>query len=210
LKKIFKLSGFNNVAIYPLYLKPGKKKRFSITRLFLNLVIRPASLNLNVIRPYSTDESSNIVRMSKSAMNLLGIAENDLVILHYRRKSIEVPVLEFDSPELVKETNIVTNESSINISIGIPAHLRYKLGIKQIGKIVEIERDLSFLFKKNFNLQFLPILAAIFAVFSLDELSFLKRVIICAIIVPISSFITLSAVREKIPKPRRSLWSLWK
>jgi hypothetical protein len=203
LKKLIKLAGFNNVAIYPLYLKPKKKKRFSIATLFLNLAIRRASLKLNVIRPYSTDESSNIVRMSKSAMNLLGIAENDLVILNYRRKSIEVPVLEFDSPELVKETNIVTNESSINISIGIPAHLRFKLGIKQIGKICEVERDLSFLFKKNLSLQFLPILAAAFAVFSLDELSFLNRSIITAIIIPISSFITLSVVREKIPKPRR-------
>jgi hypothetical protein len=203
LKKLIKLAGFNNVAIYPLYLKPKQKTRFSIATLFLNLAIRRASLKLNVIRPYSTDESSNIVRMSKSAMNLLGIAENDLVILNYRRKSIEVPVLEFDSPELVKETNIVTNESSINISIGIPAHLRFKLGIKQIGKICEVERDLSFLFKKNLSLQFLPILAAAFAVFSLDELSFLNRSIITAIIVPISSFITLSVVREKIPKPRR-------
>lgn len=209
-KKLMKLAGFNNVAIYPLYLKPGKKKRISLTRLFLNLAIRPATLKLNVIRPYSTDESNNIVRMSKSAMNLLGIAENDLVILNYRRKSIEVPVLEFDSPELVRETNIVTNESSINISIGIPAHLRYKLGIKQIGKICEVERDLAFLFKKNLSLQFLPILAAAFAVFSLDELSFLKRSIITAIIVPISSFITLSVVREKIPKPRRALWTFWK
>lgn len=210
IKKLIKLAGFNNVAIYPLYLKPEKKKRFSLTRLFFNLAIRPASINLNVIRPYSTDESSNIVRMSKSAMNLLGIAENDLVILNYRRNSIEVPVFEFDSPELVKETNIVTNESSINISIGIPAHLRYKLGIKQIGKICEVERDLSFLFKKNLSLQFLPILAATFAVFSLDEYSFLKRSIITAIIVPISSFITLSVVREKIHKPRRASWTLWK
>jgi hypothetical protein len=210
LKKLIKLAGFNNVAIYPLYLNPGKKTRFSISRLFLHLAIRPADLKLNVIRPYSTDESSNIVRMSKSAMNLLGISENDLVLLNYRRKSIEVPVLEFDSPELVKETNIVTNESSINISIGIPAHLRYKLGIKQIGKICEVERNLSFLFKKNLSLQFLPILAAAFAVFSLDELSFLKRSILTAIIVPISSFITLSVVREKIPKPRRELWTLWK
>jgi hypothetical protein len=210
LKKLIKQAGFNNVAIYPLFLKPVKKKRFSLSRLFFNVAIRPATLQLNVIRPYSTDESSNIVRMSKSAMNLLGIAENDLVILNYRGKSIEVPVLEFDSPELVKETNIVTNESSINISIGIPAHLRFKLGIKQIGKICEIERNLSFLFKKNLSLQFIPILAAAFAVFSLNELSFWNRSIIAAIIVPISSYITLSVVREKIPKTRRTSWSLWK
>jgi hypothetical protein len=210
LKKLIKQAGFNNVAIYPLFLKQEKKRRFSLTRLFLNLAIRPATLKLNVIRPYSTDESSNIVRMSKSAMNLLGIVENDLVILNYRGKSIEVPVLEFDSPELVKETNIVTNESSINISIGIPAHLRFKLGIKQIGKICEIERNLAFLFKKNLSLQFIPILAAAFAVFSLDELSFLNRSIITAIIVPISSYITLSAVREKIPKTRRASWTFWK
>ncbi|MHC0037461.1 hypothetical protein [Pseudoneobacillus sp. C159] len=203
LKEIFKKVGYNQVAIYPIYTSKMKKKRNVLTgvfKKFLNLSIRSSKIQLNVIRPYSTDESSNIVRMPRSAMSLLGIDENDLIILHYRGRSVVVPVLELDSTESIKETNIVPNESRINISIGIPAHLRFKLGIKQIGKACEVERNLSFLFKKNASLQFLPILATIIAIFSFADLKFWLRVILCIVTIPISSYITLSTVREKIPK----------
>jgi hypothetical protein len=203
LKDILKKVDYNQVSIYPIHTAKKEKKRNVLTFLFqkfLQLAIRPATLQLNVIRPYSTDESSNIVRMPKSAMSLLGINENDLITIHYRERSIVVPVLELDSTELIRETNIVPNESRINISLGVPAHLRYKLGIKQIGKACKVERHLWFQFKKNASLQFLPILATIFAIFSFTDLNFWLRVIFSIITLPISSYITLSAVREKIPK----------
>ncbi|WP_462412396.1 hypothetical protein [Neobacillus sp. Marseille-QA0830] len=202
-KKIFTAAGYYQPAIYPIYQKHKKSRLFFLKKVFvslLNWLIRPSSLKLKVIRPYSTDESSNIVRISKSVMSLLGIEENDRIRILYRGKSIEVPVLELDSPELIKETNIVTNESSMNLSIGIPAHLRYKLGIKQIGKTCDVERDMYFLFKKNWNLQFLPILATIIAILTLDPLGGWLKLILSIIIVPFSSYITLSSVREKIPK----------
>lgn len=203
IKKILKQVGYNQVVLYPLYRKSEIKKKplyKKVYHLLLRHLIRSASLKLKVIRPYSTDESSNIVRMSKSAMSLLGITENDLIRLHYRKHSIVVPVLEFDSTELIKEVNIVTNDSAINISIGIPAHLRYKLGIKQIGKICEVERNLHFLFIKNFHLQFLPVLASVFAIFSINDLKLWTQILMTIAIVPFSMYITLSAVREKIPK----------
>jgi hypothetical protein len=207
IKRILKKVDYNQVVLYPLYRKQEPRKEPVLKRLYhylLSYLIRPASLKLKVIRPYSTDESSNIVRMSKSAMSLLGIAENDLILLQYRKESIAVPVLEFDQTELIREVNIVTNESSINISIGIPAHLRYKLGIKQIGKICKVERNLHFLFIKNVHLQFLPVLASVFAIFSFDELKPWIQILMTIFIIPLSMYITLSAVREKIPKPKRN------
>jgi len=201
-KEILKAVGYNHAVIYPLPEKKRRTKSGGIKDtfdIFLNWSIRPASLKLKVIRPYSTDESSNIVRISKSVMSLLGIEENDIIQLNYRGRSIKVPVLELDSTELIKETNIVCNESSINISIGIPAYLRDKLGIKQIGKICRVERDLKFLFRKNWNKQFLPIIATIFTIYSFDIEVWIK-IVIMFVIIPISSYITLSGVREKIQK----------
>jgi hypothetical protein len=206
IKRILKKVDYNQVVLYPLYRRQERKKNHLLIRFYhylLELFIRSASLKLKVIRPYSTDESSNIVRMSKSAMSLLGIAENDLIWLHYRKQSIAVPVLEFDQTELIKEVNIVTNESAINISIGIPAHLRYQLGIKQIGKICEVERNMSFLFIKNVHLQFLPVLASVFAIFSFDHLKAWIQLLMTIGIIPLSMYITLSAVRAKIPKQIR-------
>lgn len=202
-KNILQKVGYNRAVIYPLPEKRRKKKLNLIQKtfqLFLKWAIRPSTLKLKVIRPYSTDESSNIVRVSKSVMSVLGIAENDLITLHYRGRSITVPVLELASTQLIKETNIITNESSINISIGIPAHLRDKLGIKQIGKICDVERDLFFLFRKSLHTQFLPILATIFAITQLKIDYWWIKIAMMLIIVPLSSYLTLSAVREKIPK----------
>lgn len=202
-KKLLQKVGYNRAVIYPLPEKRRRKKLNPLQKLFhfyLRWSIRPSSVKLKVIRPYSTDESSNIVRVSKSVMSLLGIAENDLITLHYRGRTITVPVLELASTELIKETNIISNESSINISIGIPAHLRDKLGIKQIGKICDVERDLFYLFRKSVNTQFLPVLATIFTITQLKIDDWWIKVAMIIIIVPLSSYLTLSAVREKIPK----------
>jgi hypothetical protein len=202
-KKILQNVGYNRAVIYPLPLKRNRKQLNILKRpfqFFLHWSIRPSSLKLKVIRPYSTDESSNIVRISKSVMSVLGVAENDLIQLAYRGRFITVPVLELDSTQLIKETNIICNESTINISIGIPAHLRHKLGIKQIGKICTVERDLKFLYRKNWNTQFLPILATIFTIYSLKIDDLWLKILMMVIIIPISSYITLSPVREKIPK----------
>lgn len=202
-KGIFKKVGYYQAAIYPIYGKRTKKKMFFLKRIFfllLRWVIRPANLKLKVIRPYSTDESSNIVRISKNVMSLLGIEENDLIKINYRGRSVSVPVLGLDSAELIEETNIVSNKSSINISIGIPAHLRAKLGIKQIGKVCDVERDLVFLLRKNLYIQFLPILAAIFGISSLGFLPIWLKITLSICMVPLTSYIILSSVREKIPK----------
>lgn len=202
-KNLLKRVGYYHAAIYPLPEKCKRKKPNVFKRVFypfLKWTIRPQAIKLKVIRPYSTDESSNIVRLSKSVMSLLGIEENDLVQLHYRGRSITVPVLELASKELINETNIITNEGSINISIGVPAHLRDKLGIKQIGKICDVERDLYFLFRKSLNSQFLPIIGSIIAISQVDIGNLWLKISLLIVFLPVSSYFALSKVREKIPK----------
>ena len=85
----------------------------------------------------------------------------------------------------------------------MPAHLRNELGILQIHKICKVERDLPFLFRKNWNQQFLPIIAVIFTIYSLNVANFWVKVSLLCIIIPLSSYVTLSRVREKVPKKRR-------
>ena len=203
LKSVLKKSGLQQVDLYPL---PTNTKAAPIRfytllwRRYMRWTIRPAKVKLKVIRPYSTDESSNIVRMTKNAMSLLGIVENDLVTLSYRGKTFSVPVLELNSAEWIRETNIMPNDSNMNISIGIPASLRAQLGMKKIGVVCTVKRNLPYLLKKNQNLQFIPIVATLLAIYAVDFIDTWVKVLLILIFVPLANYISLSDVREKIPK----------
>lgn len=203
LKSILKSAGLWQLDLYPLPKRekePTKRLYKKLIQHYMKWTIRPAKIKLKVIRPYSTDESSNIVRMTKNSMSLLGIAENDLVTLSYRGKSVSVPVLELSSSEWIRETNIMPNDSNMNISIGIPASLRLQLGMKKIGVVCTVKRNLPYLFKKNQNLQFIPIVATLLAIYAVNFLDTWVKIVLILIFVPLANYISLSDVREKIPK----------
>lgn len=207
LKKVLKKVGYFNLNIYFLPIKESKQrkiKKLNPYRIFLNWAIRPSSINLRVIRPYASDEASNIVRISKNTMNILGIEENDFVTISYRNKKIQVPVLEMSNSDAIKETNIITSDNAINLAIAMPAHLRNELGILQINKICTINRNLPFLFRKNWNKQFLPLIALIFTIINLEIQNFIYKLLLLLLIFPLSSYISLSPIREKISKKRGS------
>jgi len=203
IKNILKKSNLQQVDIYPLPKNKREPKQKLLLRIwdsYLKWTIRPASINLKVIRPYSTDESTNIVRITKNAMSLLGINENDLITIMYRQKSVTVPVLELDCAEWIRETNILPNDAMMNIAIGIPASLRAKLGMKKIGVVCNVNRNLPYLFKKHSNMQFIPIVATVIAIFALAIPSIWLKILCIASIIPLAIYISLSPVREKIPK----------
>ncbi|WP_102345387.1 hypothetical protein [Bacillus sp. Marseille-P3661] len=200
MKNILKKAGYISISIYPLKEYSYEINKDYLERLknvWLSKFIGDASLNLKVIRPYSTDEASNAIRMSPSALKLLGVQEADTVILRHRSKAIKARVLEMDSIDLIRETNIMTSESNMNISIGIPAHIRGKLGLKFINKVIKVERDTNYLFKKNLNLQFIPIIAVLLTAFTLN-IDPVLRTILCVGLIPLSIYLVLSKVREEI------------
>jgi hypothetical protein len=198
LMRNFNQIGYTMLHLYPFEpTNPKVRLHKRLWEFLLEKIIGQKCLSLSAIRPYSTDESSNAVRMSPSAMKLLGVDETDTIILKNRGKRVKARVLAIESIDLLRETNIVTHDSSMNISIGIPSHLRSELGLKNIGKVIEVERDLTYLFKKNLNLQFLPTIATILTAFTLNMKPLFQILLVIAL-VPLSVFLTFSNVREKI------------
>ncbi|UFT98663.1 hypothetical protein KO561_15900 [Radiobacillus kanasensis] len=200
MNRMLKQVGFPSIGLYPDYDTVTKKP--SIWRRFiakcLETVIGQTSTSFKVIRPYSSDEASNAVRLTPSAMNLLGIEETDNIVIEANGKAIKARVLALESKELLKETNIITSEGAVNLVIGIPVHLRSELGIPDIHHVVEVKRDVWYLFRKNYNIQFIPVLATILAAFALNEFSIVTRFGLCVLLIPISIFVTFSQVRNQI------------
>lgn len=72
--------------------------------------------------------------------------------------------------------------------------------MKKIGVVCNVNRNLPYLFKKHSNMQFIPIVATVIAIFALAIPSILLKILCIASIIPLAIYISLSPVREKIPK----------
>ena len=144
-------------------------------------------------RPYEIDEGLDIVRMTKSNMNLLGINEMDKVILQYKNNKISCRVLELDDKEAFYETNLPI---SLDLVVGIPAHIRKKLQLTDLSTSIKIDRDTFFIFKKSLNEQVVPILLTLFSTNLFTSKSALLSIMISIIAVPIVMYLNLSSKRN--------------
>ena len=144
-------------------------------------------------RPYDSDEGSDIVRMSLSNMNLLGVNEMDKVIIKYKGNSVKCRVLELKDENAFYETNVKTN---INYAIGIPAHIRKKLGLCNIKSAVKVDRDTGFIFKKSINEQIVPIILTLFSINIFQDPSVLLKTLLSVLAVPIVVYLNLSSKRN--------------
>lgn len=198
IRELLKKCGYPRLAIYPLERAGSKKPNIKekIADKVLGVFIGSNKATLKCIRPYETDESSNVVRLTKGTLALLGIDETDNLTISYRNKRIKTRVLIIDNIEAIKENNIFQSESELNACIGIPAYLRQQLGINKINVCCTAERDKRYLFRKNLNIQFWSIIATILAV--KQYFSDPRYLLLLIVLIPVSVYVILSAVRNRI------------
>lgn len=158
-----------------------------------DIYVGKSTLSLLCRRPYESDEGSDIVRMSASNMNLLGIEEMDKVIIKYKDKTVRCRVLKLDDEKAFLDSNVPT---SLNNAIGIPVHIRKKLGICNINTAVKVDRDTAFLFKKSINEQIVPILLTLFSINLFAEQSIWIKILICLAAIPVIVYLNLSSKRN--------------
>ncbi len=194
-----------NIDIYSIYsYNPVEKKWYKgILKKFLTKVlsffIGQKDIVLRVVRPAVIDESDNVVKLSKNSMMHLGVEEFDKVKISFKDKNVTARVTEITKPSLIFSENRIKNEDELSIVVGIPAHLRNKLGLKYINDNVVIRRDIFFLFKKYLNKQLFPIFGAIV---SLSVIQYIKNIwlqigLIIALII-LFTYLSFSEVRERI------------
>lgn len=193
-------AGYPVIKLYPLTReKPANGNIFRrIVNRLLQIIIGTHPINLKAIRPYETDESTNAIRLTKSTMELLGVDESDNVMITYRNKTVKARALLINEIESIKETNIFQTESEINACIGIPAHLRAKLGMPKINICCQVERDQRYLFRKNLNIQFISIIAVFLTLTQVLQKASTIAIIAVLFGIPISVYIIFSSVRNRI------------
>lgn len=170
-----------------------RSKRKSLLHRLCDFYVGKSTLSLIGRRPYDIDEGLDVVRMTKSNMNLLGIDEMDKVVLQYKNKRLSCRVLEFDNETAFQQTNLPI---SPDLVVGIPAHIRKKLGLCDLSSSLKIDRDTPFIFKKNLNEQIVPILLTLFSTNVFIDSSAIWSAILSIIAIPIVLYVNLSSKRN--------------
>ncbi len=182
-----------DIRIIPVLQSFETKNKRSILRKITDFYVGKSTLSLLARRPYEIDEGSDVVRMTKSNMHLLGVTEMDKVILQYKDKKISCRVLEINDKKAFQDTNLPINA---DLAIGVPANIRKKLGLTDISSAIKVDRDTAFIFKKSINEQVIPILLTLFSANFFTDSSVLLTALISIIGIPLVLYLNLSSKRN--------------
>ncbi len=206
-KKSLKDYKINLLSVYPIYhvetrtnpIKWLYKGIIGMKNKILSFFIGQRSISLRVIRPYPIDESENLVRLSKTAMELLGLDETDTVIIRNEDCSCKARVLLIDDWDIISNENRIKSEQELSLLIGIPAYMRSKLELPFINSNVFVERDLSYFFRKHLNSQVMTIISFMLSFPVLGNIpNPVVRYISIAMFTIFMIYLSFSEVREKI------------
>lgn len=182
-----------SVKVIPVVETLPKDKPKSLWSRICDFYVGKSTISLMVRRPYDIDEGEDIVRMSRSNMNLLGIDEMDMVVLQYKNKKVKCRVLEFDDKDAFLETN---PPISMDLAVGIPVHVRKALGVNDLQSVIKIDRDTRFIFKKSLNEQVVPVLLTLFSANIFSALAWWISVPISLVAIPVVLYFNLSSKRN--------------
>ncbi len=189
---------FTNTCRGDLILMPVMESAFRAPRKTLakrlsDFYVGKSTVSLVCRRPYDHDEGLDVVRMSPSNMSLLGIDEMDKVILQYRGNAISCRVLALEDGDAFRETNLPI---STDLVVGVPVHLRKRLGIPDLTTAIKVDRDTGFIFRKSINEQVVPILLTLFSTKVFSDSSILVSALLSLVTIPIVLYVNLSSKRN--------------
>lgn len=130
-----------------------------------------------------TDDRNNIARLSPNMMSLLGILENDKILVKFGKNE-----------EILR---VLAKESLTDYQIGIPAPARKRLRMNSINDIVIVHRDMRHIFWRHSEEQTIAILGTVLAVFQVVTHIWLGA-LACLIIVPSIMYFVLNEERIKV------------
>lgn len=204
-KDHIKDAGIEILSVYPVYYNSQRKiKKLNqiagvLGNKILSFLIGQRQIVLRTVRPYPIDECENAVRISKLNMDLLGLTENDNVIIRNNQTSYKARVLLLDNYDILKNENRLKSEDDLSLLIAIPAYMRSELKLPYINSSVSVERDLKYLFRKNLNNQIMTIIGLLVSLSFINEIKMLLlKIVLIIFSFSLLLYLSFSEVREII------------
>lgn len=149
-------------------------------------------LSLNARRPHLCDELADIVRMTEDNMRYMGLESMDKVILQYKRKRIACHVM-----PLERDKFDMNNVASLpELSIGIPVHIRSRLGLHDLQSAVKVDRDTGFILRKSINEQLVPALLTLVSLSFFESFTVWQKALLSLVAIPVILYFNLSSKRN--------------
>ena len=142
----------------------------SIRKKMLEIIIGKTEYCMKTCWTNLTDDKNNVARISRNMMNLLGVSENDKVVIKYGQKEAVVRVLE--------------GEDYTDSQVGVPAPVRKSLGMNSTNDLVVLYRDMRYIFKRHSQEQTVAIIGTVLAVFQVVN-DITIGILLCILFIPI-------------------------
>lgn len=172
------------IDLNPHFLKNLKRYIDKLCIKLLNYIIGKSEYLLKTEWTSETDDKNNVARLSPNIMSLLGVVENDKVLIKFGTK--------------MEKLRVLAKESLSDYQIGIPAPARKKLGMNSVNDIVSVHRDMKHTFWRNSQAQIIAILGTVLAVFQVANDNIMIGIVICMICIPLIMVLVLNEERIKV------------
>ena len=184
----------------PKRVKPKKKiserlydcwQRFRIC--VLKKTIGKAEYILKTNWAGDTDDKNSVVRLNNNMMSLIGVSENDKVLIRFGENTVILRVLPQDNLS--------------DYEIGIPSSGRRALGMNSMNDIVIVHRDMAHAFKRHSQEQTIAILGTVltvaqvltaFEIFTKSWVGIVIAIIVCIVAIILMLYFALSEERVKV------------
>lgn len=172
----------------------------------LRLLIKRRIIYVSLAPAHTWDDQAQVARIDQEALTVLGISEGDRIRITYRGKSILRVTLSRDANykdpiNTPGADNAVFNLVPDQFQLGLDAVGRYKLGGGKLefGTVVEIERDMGFIFSKSLNLALLPVIGTVLTLITFfSKLPIIIQVLIGIFVACMLFYLALSTERAKV------------
>ncbi|MBR0255578.1 MAG: hypothetical protein IJQ69_06650 [Bacteroidales bacterium] len=167
----------------------GKKRRTFRDRIgflsdyILEKIIGKSTFLLRISWTNVTDDKNVVARLSPNMMSLLGVSDNDKVMIRFRDRKVKLRVL--------------SDSQLTDYEVRVPAPARKSLRMNSINDVVEISRDIHHTFLRNSQAQTIAILGTILAVFQVFR-DLKTGIILCLFFVPLILYFSLNEERIKV------------
>lgn len=129
-----------------------------------------------------TDDKNNVARLSPNMMSLLGVSENDKIVVCYGGKKAVLRVL--------------AGVDMVDYKIGLPAPTRKALKLSGVNVVVAY-RDMNHIFKRHSLVQNMALVGLVLAITQITT-NLWALLISCAVFLPVSLYFILNEERIKV------------
>jgi hypothetical protein len=148
----------------------------------LNLYIGKEEYALRAEWSNDTDDKNNVARLSHNMMKLVGVSENDKIMVKYGAREVTLRVL--------------ADNNLSDFVISVPAPTRKKLGMNSVNSIVAVSRNMRHAFRRHSQEQTIAIIGIILAVFQVAK--GVSGLIWCLVLTPVVLYFALKEERIKV------------